>query len=449
MSRSPTVISLYIGAGGLDLGFEAAGFDTRVSVESDHDCVRTVEFNRPNWRVLETDVTGPLAQSRNLLRVAQLQSEEPDILIGGPPCQPFSKSSYWAFGDAKRLDDPRATTLSEYLRVLAEVRPRAFLLENVPGLSYSGKDEGFSLLLRSIERINRRYGTRYSCEARVLRSTEFGVPQERSRLFVVGARDGTDFAFPDGDFAAPGTVREIDDQLALADFLLNAKSAGLNPCFTAWDAIGDLEDDDSPELQLSGKWADLVPSIPEGQNYLFHTQRGGGTPLFGWRRRYWSFLLKLSKLLPSWTIAAEPGPAIGPFHWHNRRLSRQELMRLQTFPDGYRIEGNARSAQRQLGNAVPVALAERLALEIRKQFFSERINPRRPSALWPKRRGSPPPPTPTKKVPRRYITMASDLEDHPGTGKGRRAKQRDTITSQDAGVNWPMQHKRRRGPHRP
>ena len=111
-------------------------------------------------------------------------------------------------------------------------------------------------------------------------------------------------------------------------------------------------------LSLTGRWAELLPSIPEGRNYLHHTERGDGVRLFGWRRRYWSFLLKLSKRLPSWTITAQPGPAIGPFHWKSRRLSPLELCRLQTFPAGYEIDGDLRTIQLQLGNAVPSALAK-------------------------------------------------------------------------------------------
>ena len=110
------------------------------------------------------------------------------------------------------------------------------------------------------------------------------------------------------------------------------------------------EDED---LAVRGKWADLLPSIPEGSNYLHHTDRGEGMPLFGWRRRYWTFLLKLAKNRPSWTIQAQPGPAVGPFHWSNRRLSVRELSRLQTFPDDVNIVGGARigsEATRQRGS---------------------------------------------------------------------------------------------------
>src|SRR5262249_18489369 len=114
-----------------------------------------------------------------------------------------------------------------------------------------------------------------------------------------------------------------------------------------------------------------LPSIPEGENYLWHTARGGGMPLFGWRTRYWSFLLKLAKDRPAWTIQAQPGPATGPFHWTNRRLSSQELCRLQTFPDGLQFDCGRNDVQRMLGNAVPSLVAEVIAREIRGQLLEQ------------------------------------------------------------------------------
>ena len=132
----------------------------------------------------------------------------------------------------------------------------------------------------------------------------------------------------------------------------------LEPYRTSWDALADLPERlNDKELEMTGKWADLLPTIPEGQNYLWHTDRGGGEPLFGWRRRYWSFLLKLSKRLPAWTIQAQPGPATGPFHWCNRKLSAVELCRLQTFPDGIVFQTRHADIQKLVGNAVPSALA--------------------------------------------------------------------------------------------
>jgi DNA (cytosine-5)-methyltransferase 1 len=178
-------------------------------------------------------------------------------------------------------------------------------------------------------------------------------------------------------------------------------------------------------LSVRGKWAELLPSIPEGKNYLFHTDRDEGLPLFGWRRRFWSFLLKLSKRLPSWTVQAQPGPAVGPFHWDNRRLSHRELCRIQTFPDDVRIVGGRTSVQRQLGNAVPSLLGEVLGREIRGQLLGLSSLKGTPKLLPPLRTDVPPPTKPAP-VPRRFKQLAGAHTAHPGTGLGNLAAQRIT-----------------------
>ena len=296
-------ISLFTGIGGLDFGFEAAGYETRVALDFDPVACATVRLNRA-WPVLE----GPIADvsSAAIIKAAGLAPGEADILIGGPPCQPFSKSGYWARGEV-RLDDPRSSTLAEYLRVLRDTQPRAFLLENVPGLAYRGKSEGIEALKFGIEQINRATGSHYALEFRALNAADFGVPQLRERVFILGSRDGQRFKFP-----SP-THFHAESEEALI---------GRARHHTSWDAFANLPPTKNvASLKLKGKWADLLPSIPEGHNYLWHTERGGGEPLFGWRRRYWNFLLKLARDKPSWTIQAQPGPATGPFHWENRRLS--------------------------------------------------------------------------------------------------------------------------------
>jgi DNA (cytosine-5)-methyltransferase 1 len=194
----------------------------------------------------------------------------------------------------------------------------------------------------------------------------------------------------------------------------------LEPFRSCWDAIGDLECAAVTEdLAMRGKWAELLPSVPEGQNYLWHTDRGGGLPLFGWRRRYWCFLLKLAKSQPSWTLQAQPGPATGPFHWSNRRLSMRELCRLQTFPDDVVISGGRNSVQKQVGNAVPSLLAEILGREIRRQLFGHRV--RKAAKLLPPQREGLPPPQRTGPVPSKYRALVGEHEAHPGPGKGYRA----------------------------
>jgi len=174
---------------------------------------------------------------------------------------------------------------------------------------------------------------------------------------------------------------------------------------------------------MTGKWAELLPTIPEGENYLFHTSRGAGMPLFGWRTRYWSFMLKLAKDRPSWTIQAQPGPAIGPFHWTNRRLSTAELCRLQTFPDGLQFDCARGHVQRMLGNAVPSLAAEMLARAMDQQLLGGEARKEAPALLPPRRLPVPQPERPAL-VPQKYHSLVGDHAAHPGTGKGNRAKAR-------------------------
>jgi DNA (cytosine-5)-methyltransferase 1 len=408
-------ISLYTGAGGLDLGLEAAGFSTCAAVELDADCARTLRANR-DWPLLDRSIHE--VSSSELLRAARLERGEVDLLFGGPPCQPFSKAGYWASGDSRRLDDPRADTVAAFLRVLRDTLPRAFLIENVAGLAFRGKDEGLRFIQRTLESINRSCATAYQAYLLVLNAADFGVPQARQRAFLIGSREGLAF----GNLAATHGPAKGTGQGELP------LTAGSLPYHSAWDAIGDLEDDDSPELRVRGKWADLLPSVPEGKNYLHFTERGDGPPMFGWRRRYWNFLLKLAKDEPSWTLTAQPGPATGPFHWKNRRLSARELCRLQTIPDDYFVVGALNAVQRQIGNAVPSALAETLGLAIRSRLLGDTSVAELTPTLLPPSRGQLPPPEPIAPVAPKYLHLVGDHEEHPGTGKGYRAAERTAVS---------------------
>ena len=333
------------------------------------------------------------------------------MLIAGPPCQPFSKSGYWAKGDAGRLADPRSDTLGAFMRVLEDTLPRTFVLENVEGLAYSKKNEGLQLLLERVQDINRRTGSNYQPTFRVLKAADYGVPQMRGRFFMVASREGDVFQFPSPTHSANGSEAN------------KAAIGSLAPHRTAWDALADVELDADEDLAVRGKWADLLPSIPEGENYLWHTERGEGLPLFGWRRRYWSFLLKLAKNRPSWTVQAQPGPATGPFHWDNRRLSMREARRLQTFPDDVVICGGRTSIQKQVGNAVPSLLAEVLGRSVRKQLLGHSVQNRR-FKLLPQDRSPAPTPERVKPVPRQFRSLVGDHSAHPGTGQGYRASDR-------------------------
>lgn len=350
------VVSLFTGAGGLDYGLEAAGFKTKVAVEKEENCCKTLEQNR-SWPVIDRDIEE--VTSDEILEMAGIAKKDVDVVAGGPPCQPFSKSGYWAKGDTERMDDPRAKTLLEYMRCVEDLQPKVFLLENVKGINYSGKEEGFHVLKKLTQKINQKTGSNYKLSWAVLDTADYGVPQSRRRFFLVGHRDGKKFSFPEPTHASPQETAENLDGKTVSSYV------------TVWDAIGDLVNQDFKDENLSvgGKWADLLPSIPEGENYQWHTERKGGVPIFDWRSRYWNFLLKLAKDRPSWTIPAQPGSATGPFHWESRLLSVREMARLQTFPEDIEFIGSRNSIQKQIGNAVPSLMGEILAGAIGHQFF--------------------------------------------------------------------------------
>ena len=340
-------ISLFSGAGGLDLGVEQAGYHVGVAVECDRDAVLTMEKNFPDTVVVADSILD--VSTREIMRAAGLRGRaRPDLLVGGPPCTPFSKSGFWLEWKRAGLD-PDASLLQAYTRVLAEARPRKFILENVYALTFdnTASRTAYQRLLREIDEAG------YDVTCKVLNAADFGVPQARPRLFVIGAEKGRKVpAHPAPTHGGSWERR----QTGAAD----------RPHMTAGEALEGLVTDPEPEEAVRGRYGHLLADIPPGENYLHYTaERGHPAPLFEWRSRFWSFLLKLDPQRPAPTIQAQPGPNIGPFHWENRRLRVPELRRLFTFPDDFDFVGSRRSVQAQLGNSVPPLLARKVAESVR------------------------------------------------------------------------------------
>jgi DNA (cytosine-5)-methyltransferase 1 len=361
-----TAISLFSGAGGLDLGIERAGFRTVAAVEWNEDAADTMEKNAPAYfpdlrEVVRGDLypmaagAGEGLTTRDLLRAGGLRGRErPDLLIGGPPCVAFSKSGFWL--DWKRDGiDPAASLLQAYTRVLAEAKPRFFILENVYALTFNNKASrpAFTRLLKEIEAAG------YSYHWQVLNAADYGVPQARPRLFIVGARKRDRLpALPEATHHGQWERR--------------TRSGGPLPHVTTGEALAGLITEPELEEVVRGQWGHLLKDIPPGENYLHYTaERGHPQPLFDWRSRYWSFLLKLDPGRPAPTIQAQPGPNVGPFHWENRRLRVPELRRLFGFPDDFAFVGRRASVQAQLGNSVPPPLAEHVARGVAAETLNE------------------------------------------------------------------------------
>lgn len=371
-----TAISVFTGAGGLDLGCEAAGFSTRAVVELDLTAQETLRANRKRFfpELSESAVFSDIVSIdyECLLDTADLRSGEVDLLHGGPPCTPFSKSGYW-LAYKRAGEDPKASLLDNYVEALRAIRPKAFLMENVYGLAYQNQNR--PILERFIARVR---AAGYSFDRKVILAADHGVPQLRQRLLCVGVRsdllDGSpdlwEFDWPLETHGGPHERRIDWDE-------------SLEPHRTSSDALSGLtEDANPPEPKeiVEGTYSDALREVPPGDNYLFLTaKRGHPRPRFKWRSRYWSFLLKLHPDRPSPTIQGQPGPWVGPFHWESRRLRVAELRRLMTFPDDYKVCGKRRDQQLQLGNAVPPLLGTCVAGQIAHEL--DRLDAGKPLAL--------------------------------------------------------------------
>jgi DNA (cytosine-5)-methyltransferase 1 len=201
-----SAISLFSGAGGMDLGFERY-FKVLAANEYDEDSCETLRLNFPDLNVIQGDISA--------ISINQLTTQAVDLLYGGPPCQPFS-----AAGKQRGTKDPRGKMLDEYMRILAGLKPKVFVLENVKGLVYNQKGGALKYILQAAQKLG------YEVEWKVLTATDYGVPQRRQRLFVIGRREGyPPVGFPD--------ARYFDQESG-------QQSLFLEPCPTVKDAFANL-----------------------------------------------------------------------------------------------------------------------------------------------------------------------------------------------------------------
>ena len=343
MSR-PKVLSLFSGAGGLDIGFHQAGFDIIACVEWEAAFCKTLEQNREQYLSPECQIFN--ADIRDF-DSSSLREQTIDLIIGGPPCQSFSAAGRRA-GGASGLHDPRGTLFEHYCRVLTQLRPQAFVFENVRGLLGVNRGEAWKVIVREFSALG------YQVTAKLLDSAAYGVPQHRDRIILVGSHlDNFRFPLPTH---GPDSSNKVD-------------------YVTARQAIGDL-DNDASIPPMSGRYGHLLPDIPPGGNYSYYTRElNHPNPVFAWRSKFSDFLYKADPDSPVKTIQAQPGKYSGPFHWRNRRMTIAEYKRLQTFPDDYVIVGNYNTQIRQIGNSVPPRFAYYIALAVTQQCFpSMQIN---------------------------------------------------------------------------
>ena len=325
-------IDLFAGAGGLSLGLEAAGFVPVTAVEWCPDASTTYRSHHPATTVIQADMsTVDFKPERG--RFA--------LVAGGPPCQPFSVGG-------KRLvaEDPR-NGIPQFLRALAELRPDAFMMENVAGLAVSTKRPYFQAVLSRLEQLG------YSTSWQVLEAADYGLPQTRKRLFVVGAK-GRRFSFP-GPTHGPATQRPH----VLAGLVVDPYRPRGRP---------------NTAIVTYARHPSLRPGAYHG-----HLYNGGGRPI-ELTRPAPTLLASMGGNKTPWfdTLGVVP-----EYHAHlmaggsprrgevpgARRITVEEAALLQGFPAGATFAGRPSSQYRQVGNAVPPALSEAVARALRKQLF--------------------------------------------------------------------------------
>lgn len=335
-------VSLFSGAGGFDLGIEAAGFVTLFATDIDSACcetlrsnkIRASELNRPflqSAKIVERCIRDLTAEE--ILSSIDMQPGEVDLLIGGPPCQTFS-----VFGRRNGKNDPRGELVDDYLRILAGIRPKAFLFENVKGLKTIDDGSVYEELLCRMRRLQ------YEVSPLCLNASDFGVPQNRERIIIIGSAAGIRIESISG-MLEPATCQN---------------SNGFKPRTVA-DALRDL-----PEAE-----ADYPPNHHGRKHSTRIAERYAN--LKPGERDPMTRINKLDLSKPGYTIVSGSANSGGKGHIHPtepREVTPRESARIQTFPDWWVFEGTrVCDARRQIGNAVPPLFAAVIANEVRHSHF--------------------------------------------------------------------------------
>jgi len=341
-------VSVFSGAGGLDIGAQLAGVKVLSSLDIFSDSVKTLKMN-PFFKGTEhqlgdiTKLTG-----KNYSTILKKSNPSKLIVIGGPPCQPFSKAGYWITNQKRNPDEDPRNMLTAYFELLSDLKPDGFILENVDSIMHPSNKGAVDSIYDNMQKLG------YNCSLVRTAAVDYGIPQKRKRVFFLASK------------------KRIDAQLVKTHG--SSEECLANPSLLPYerviDWIGKFDKNvycKGETLATDGKWSHELTCIPFGKNYIALSARENyPEPVFIAGKRYWSSLLKLHPFLPSWTIIASPGHWEGPFHWTNRRLNIRELAAIQTFPDDYMFYGGQSSVHKQIGNAVPPLLAKKVVEELCK-----------------------------------------------------------------------------------
>lgn len=328
----PKCIELFAGAGGLALGIEKAGFESIGLVEIDKDACETLRKNRPNWNIIEDDITK--VSDRDLKELFNLEEGELDLLSGGYPCQTFSYA-----GNRQGLEDTRGTMFYYYAKFLEKLKPKMFLAENVRGLVSHDNGKTLEIMLDAFTNIG------YKVEYQVLNSWDYGVAQKRERIFLIGTKNDlvnkVKFEFP--------TKHEFKP--VLKDVLINVPDSPGVSYSENKKKVMDL-------VPPGGCWVNLPDDIARDYMKTCYFMGGG--------RR--GIARRMSMDEPSLTLTTAPAMKQTERCHPNetRPFTTREYARIQSFPDDWEFTGKVGSIYKQIGNAVPVMLAYNVASKIYK-----------------------------------------------------------------------------------
>lgn len=333
-------ISFFSGCGGLDIGTQMAGTKIISSLDFEPAAITTLKAN-PFFQFSQhhcEDIRNISAKFYS--KCIRDNNPEKLILVGGPPCQPFSKAGYWITNDKRQASNDERNMVGEYLRLIEEIRPDGLLLENVESILHPTNRVAVELIENTLSRLG------YSFIRVLANATHYGIPQKRKRVIFLASRNNIISESPS----------ELTEEEANKVNVLD------------WIGRFDVDSLFEQEESVSGKtYSFELSEVPPGHNYISLSARDGyPNPKFIANKRFWNFLLKLHPHLPSWTIAAQPGPWVGPFHWNNRRLRVREVASIQTFPVDYIFTGTRRAIQKQIGNAVPPLLGQKMVEHLLK-----------------------------------------------------------------------------------
>lgn len=323
------VLELFAGAGGLALGLEEAGFSNVGLVEINKNAANTLKINRPNWNVIEGDIRD-IVNSENGIYDFIDKNIEIDLLSGGYPCQSFSYA-----GKRLGLEDTRGTLFYSYAKVLKQVKPKMFLVENVKGLTTHDHGRTLNTMIEVFERIG------YRIKYKVLNAWDYGVAEKRQRMILIGTRIDLpiDYHFP-----KPHKYKPV-----LRDVLKNVPdSPGTKYSKKKYDVL--------KLVPAGGCWRDLPEQIAKEYMGASWNSSGGRTGMA--RRLSWDE--------PSLTLTTSPSQKQTErcHPEETRPFTTREYARIQSFPDKWKFSGGVGAIYTQIGNAVPVNLAKEVGLSI-------------------------------------------------------------------------------------